>query len=701
LLSNIGCVRSFFLYLPVGFRNPPLRDFMSGLTNPPGNDLSAPKSANDEEATRIFAPQPAAIVAAEAIAAAAAPSPLTPTTTGTSAAAKVAPSLASITTGTILAHTYEIEALLARGGMGEVYRARHTELGSQHAIKVILPQLASEARFISLFQEEARKLRRVRDDAVVGYEGLFLDENGLRYLVMEFVDGPSLAQVMTERRLSMPELLQLRDRIARGLAAAHDKGIFHRDISPDNIILVENRADQAKIIDFGIAKSTEPGDRTVVGQDFAGKYSWVSPEQLGLYGGKVDGRSDIYSLGLVLAAAVIGRPLPMGNSPISVIEARRAVPDLGAVPEELWPTIAPLLEPNPDDRPQSMRDLLAGIPSPTRIVPPVITPEPPPDFDFPTPDPPRIAQPTAPGMQARSADPTPAKRGSAGLIVGILVISAAAAGGAGWFFLRPAPEPTSNVAAAKPVSPIEAPLSQSGARTPPEASALQTATIPRREDVLASAQQVMLGFQCAHLSVSLGDDLKGAVTGFVSSRMDLSSLRASLVGLRGAAIAADGIRVFERPFCSIVQTLEASTAATAPAVNFNRSSKIYHNGDKLVLNARTGDRDGYLYVDYIDNTGSVVHMEPPPGKPAILVKAGTPVTLGTASATPKPNDKIYEVSEPFGSNMIVTFVSPKPLFDRPRPEQEAFDQYGDALEAALRRVGPGVGSSYSFFETQP
>lgn len=687
---------------------------MSGLTNPPGNDLPAPKSADDEEATRIFAPQPIAIVAAETAASAPPPPtaspPTAPPTTSAASAPKVAPSLASITTGAILAHTYEIEALLARGGMGEVYRARHTELGSQHAIKVILPQLASEARFISLFQEEARKLRRVRDDAVVGYEGLFLDENGLRYLVMEFVDGPSLAQVMTQRRLSTSELLQLRDRIARGLAAAHEKGIYHRDISPDNIILVEDRADQAKIIDFGIAKSTEPGDRTVVGQDFAGKYSWVSPEQLGLYGGKVDGRSDIYSLGLVLAAAVIGRPLPMGNSPISVIEARRAVPDLSAVPEELRATIAPLLEPNPDDRPQSMRDLLAGIPSPTRIAPPVITPEPPPDFDFPAPEPTRTTQPkAAPETQAESTAPAAAKRSSAGLIVGILVASAAVAGGAGWYFLRPAPEPTTPpVAAAKPLGPVEAPPAnppQPVAQTQPAAAPVQTATAPgpapRREDVLAAAQQVTSVYQCAHLSVALGDDLKGAVTGYVSSQLDLSGLRASLVGIRGATIAAEGVKVFERPFCSIVQTLEASTAATAPAVDFNRSSKIYHNGDKLVLNARTGDHDGYLYVDYIDNTGSVVHMEPLPGKPATLVKAGTRVTLGTASATPKPNEKIYEVSEPFGSNMIVTFVSPKPLFDRPRAEQEAFDQYGDALEAALRRVGPGVGSSYSFFETQP
>src|SRR6185369_10191282 len=148
-------------------------------------------------------------------------------------------------------------------------------------------------------------------------------------LVMEFVDGISLAKLIKQRALGPDEVRRLRDRCALGLAAAHEKGIFHRDISPDNIILVDGKTESAKIIDFGIAKSNDAGDRTVVGQDFAGKYSYVSPEQLGAFGGQVDDRSDIYSLGLVLVAAAQGRALDMGNSPISVIEKRQNVPDLG------------------------------------------------------------------------------------------------------------------------------------------------------------------------------------------------------------------------------------------------------------------------------------------------------------------------------------------------------------------------------------
>jgi len=256
--------------------------------------------------------------------------------------------------GTVLSNTYVIEAFLARGGMGEVYRARHRELGSSHAIKMIRAELARDESVIRLFTEEAKKLRRVREDGVVAYEGLFLDEFGRRFLVMEFVDGPSLAQRLRDGPLSVDEVRSLRDRIALGLGAAHAKGIFHRDLSPDNVILVDGKTERAKVIDFGIAKSTDPGDVTVVGENFAGKYSWVAPEQLGLYGGKVDARADIYSLGLLLASAAVGRPISPAGSMAQVIAAREKVPDLSAVPAALRAELEPLLQPDPARRPISM-----------------------------------------------------------------------------------------------------------------------------------------------------------------------------------------------------------------------------------------------------------------------------------------------------------------------------------------------------------
>jgi hypothetical protein len=284
----------------------------------------------------------------------------TPDGDATQLVKSVAPSLSVLAPGTLLGNTYVIEALLARGGMGEVYRARHVELGSEHAIKIMLPSLAEDPKIVQLFREEARKLGRINNEAIVDYEGFFRDQNGLRYLVTEFVRGESLEQVLRRRRLEPEEVLRLRNRLVLGLAAAHEMGIVHRDVSPGNILLPEGNIDHAKLIDFGIAKSTDPAALTVVGSGFAGKYSYVSPEQVGLFGGQVDLRSDIYSLGLVLAAAAIGfgGRLDMGSSAPTMLAARQRVPDLSAVPPVLRPVIAPMLEPRPEDRPPSMRALL-------------------------------------------------------------------------------------------------------------------------------------------------------------------------------------------------------------------------------------------------------------------------------------------------------------------------------------------------------
>src|SRR5262245_60364268 len=260
--------------------------------------------------------------------------------------------------GSLLGHTYRIEALLARGGMGEVYRARHAELNTEHAIKIILPELASDPRIVDLFRREAAVLRNIRNEAVVGYDGVFRDENGRLYLVMEFVDGPSLSKVMRQGPLPPATMRMLQARMMDGLAAAHDKGVIHRDLSPDNVILPAGDVAKAKIIDFGISKVTDPAAKTILGDDFAGKYSFVSPEQLGMFGGQVDARADIYSLGLVLAAAAVGEPLDMGSSPITVVEARRTVPDLGRVPAELRADLAAMLQPDPAQRPPSLRALI-------------------------------------------------------------------------------------------------------------------------------------------------------------------------------------------------------------------------------------------------------------------------------------------------------------------------------------------------------
>ncbi|MFZ4534401.1 MAG: serine/threonine-protein kinase, partial [Alsobacter sp.] len=253
---------------------------------------------------------------------------------------------------------YEIEGLIAVGGMGEIYRGRAIQTGDVVAIKTIRPEMAGNEAALALFRKEAAALYNLHNEAIVRYFVFSIDPDlGIPYLAMEFVDGVPLSEILKSGPLGYDSVCTLVRRIAGGLQGAHDFGIVHRDISPDNIILPGSNAARAKIIDFGIARSSLPGDATVIGGGFAGKVNYVSPEQLGLYGGDVTGQSDIYSLGLVLAHALSGRIVDMGGSQVQVIEKRRTVPDLGSIDARLKPLLERMLQPDPRNRIASMAEV--------------------------------------------------------------------------------------------------------------------------------------------------------------------------------------------------------------------------------------------------------------------------------------------------------------------------------------------------------
>lgn len=265
--------------------------------------------------------------------------------------------------GTQLNGIYEIEKRIAIGGMGEVYIARVVQTGDKVAIKMILPEHADNDIIVDLFRREASTLHNLYHEAIVRYYVFSVDPALNRpYLSMEFADGPALGDRLLDGPLDEDQMAVLRRRVAGGLHAAHKLGIIHRDISPDNIILVDGQVEKAKIIDFGIAKS-QANERTLIGSGFAGKLNYVSPEQLGLSGGEVTAKSDIYSLGLVFAQAAGGAPLPMGGSHAEVIDKRRVVPDLGTVPSYVRPMIEAMLQPEPADRPADMQEIAEWAPA--------------------------------------------------------------------------------------------------------------------------------------------------------------------------------------------------------------------------------------------------------------------------------------------------------------------------------------------------
>src|SRR6267143_1640153 len=230
------------------------------------------------------------------------------------------PSYRGVAPGTRLNGIYEIDQMIGAGGMGEVYKCHEIQTGAAVAIKMLLPDMAENEAALALFRREAAALHHLPHDAIVRYF-LFSVEPALQrpYLAMEFVDGRSLSDILADVPLG--------------------------DVT------------RAKIIDFGIARSTQLGDKTIIGSGFAGKDNYVSPEQVGLYGDQVTAKSDIYSLGLLLFYALTGQKLNMGGSQFQLVEKRRRVPDLGGIDMRIRPLLEQMLQPDPANRPATMAEI--------------------------------------------------------------------------------------------------------------------------------------------------------------------------------------------------------------------------------------------------------------------------------------------------------------------------------------------------------
>ncbi len=260
-------------------------------------------------------------------------------------------------TGELVNNTYRIERVLGRGGMGEVYLASHDVTNERFAIKVMRSELTDNELGVELMKRE-QAVRAVYHEAVIKYFELGRTANRDIYLVMDFVEGQPLDKLFKRRPLPPEQVLTMGRAVAAGLAACHARNVIHRDLSPDNILLRGDRIDQPVIIDFGIAKSTAANAQTVIGDQFAGKYTYAPPEQ---FRGQVDARSDLYALGMTMLAAFRGRAPDFGSNDFQVFENKARPLDLADVPEPLRSVLAELTDPDPDRRPESADALVERI----------------------------------------------------------------------------------------------------------------------------------------------------------------------------------------------------------------------------------------------------------------------------------------------------------------------------------------------------
>ncbi|HEX8954486.1 MAG TPA: protein kinase [Polyangia bacterium] len=257
--------------------------------------------------------------------------------------------------GQIVDERFAIEALLGAGGMGRVYRARHLRLDVPVAIKLLNADLAADRRTVERFAREARAAMRIRSPHVVTVHDFGEIPPGIPFLTMEVIEGQSLNVLLADGgRLTAPSVAQLAVQVARGLVAAHQEGVIHRDLKPDNVLVVRSGdADVAKIVDFGLAKIVgEPlggGELTTMGRVF-GTPAYIAPEQASGRGSNA--RSDVYALGVILYRARAGRK-PFEGSALELLAAHISAtpPPLGDEP--LDRLIMTLLEKSPEARPDA------------------------------------------------------------------------------------------------------------------------------------------------------------------------------------------------------------------------------------------------------------------------------------------------------------------------------------------------------------
>lgn len=269
--------------------------------------------------------------------------------------------------GTIVGERYKVVSRISGGGNGDVYEVLHVELNRPFAAK-ILHYSSTNENGIKRLQREAQVLARLDHPNVLKVHALVYDQDHALILIMDLLKGPSLRQIANGHRLIVGLALRLTIDVCRGLEAAHAQGILHRDIKPDNVIVLqEGTHNRAMLIDFGLAKVEQVGQDLTQTSMFYGTPLYMSPEQC--RGDRLDARSDIYSLGCMIYEVLTGRTPFVGDTALDVMRKHlsEAAPPLSETNPELFSAselnriVAKAPEKNPDDRYQTVAQLRAEL----------------------------------------------------------------------------------------------------------------------------------------------------------------------------------------------------------------------------------------------------------------------------------------------------------------------------------------------------
>lgn len=548
---------------------------------------------------------------------------------------------------------YEIVEELGRGAMATVYKAYDPRISRELAIKLLLPEHTVNAEFRSRFLRETRAVGKLNHPNIIKiYDvGEFEDQP---YIAMELLTGQFLDQLMSSsRKLSYDEIIDIAKQLASALDCAHSHGVIHRDIKPANIAWSEKNK-RIIVTDFGIAhiENIEATQSTIIGQ-VLGTPKYMSPEQI--LGKPIDGRTDLFSLGVVLYQMVTGQKPFSGDTLASLTfqitqqdptPVEQYAPD---TPRALIQIIQKLLRKNPDDRFKDSKELLDAL----------------------------SAIQAGEGVY-HPVQKSPAKKYlaiAAALVIGLI----------GVFYIKSLLQTT----------PKEI--------TQPISTQEQTEKQTRQSLLAAKLQEKINGnlarFECASLYAKVNKDEAVTIKGHISHEEDLLALMDIMDTMPEATNVIYEVDTLVWPFCEVASILSAHNQKqplndNGLQIDTQSHSTQLYDGNNLVLELSAPGFASYLYVDYYRSDGTVVHLLPESDKDAKKYPPSTRITLGDIASS-------WVVKKPYGNNQIVLMATNKPLIDKHRPLQEPAQNYLSYLHEKIVVNQTPVASKYLMVTTNP
>ena len=587
---------------------------------------------------------------------------------------------------------FEILGIVGEGGFGIVYLAHDHSLDRKVALKEYMPaQLAQReggtvvmrsdrhaetfAAGLRSFINEARLLAQFDHHSLVKVYR-FWEANGTAYMVMPFYEGTTLKRTLKDLGTAPDEawLKTQLEHLLDALETIHNRQCYHRDIAPDNILILPDGS--PLLLDFGAA-------RRVIGEQTQAltvilKPGYAPIEQYAEVPNMKQGPwTDLYALASVVYFAITGKaPVPsvarVMSDPLVPLTKTHA----GRYSESFLKALDWALAVKPEERPQNIAEFRRGlglperepttrfIPAPRDVTPAPSDPAPRTQSKVPTP--------------TQTSTPAPARKA---LALGGAVLVAAAIGGYFAFSStdRPRVEPAPKSAAAPaPTAPT------------PEASAA---------DVNARVKEALAGYECARLDAAV-DGGAALIRGHVGSEGDLQKLRSAVAGVKGITrVDASAVHIAPGSYCGVVAALtpHAAQAGGLPSIGLKNGATVVREGDKLVVEATAGNFPGFVYADLYDQEGNVVHLLPNAKEKKNEIHPGQRVVLG--------DDPMFgmqwDVVPPLGKHLLVVTVSRTRLFDRSRTDVEPATKYLGVYGEALKKPSQEAVTNYQFVDFSP